>query len=157
MRAVTISMSPGDRPRRPTSTLTSRDCSSVTRMDAGPVAVAADMAAAAATTLARTAEATSKRSIPLSFRSRALGACRHFDGRKLDPERRSAAGDAHEVDLATVRLDDGAGERKAEAAAGDAARRRVPAEELGEDLLLLVGRDAEPAVAYAHAYRTVAL
>src|SRR4051794_4387298 len=65
---------------------------------------------------------------------------------ELDPEGRAGAGPALEADRAAVRLDDLARDREAEPRPGDAARRRVPAEELREDLRLVGQRDADAVV-----------
>src|SRR5262249_30867930 len=71
---------------------------------------------------------------------------------ELEPEGRAVAVRAVESEGAAVGLDDLAAEREAEAGALDARVPAVGAEELREDEVLLLGRDAEAVVADGHPY-----
>src|SRR3954470_714069 len=70
---------------------------------------------------------------------------------KLEPERRPLPVRAVEPERAAVGVHDLAAERKPEADALDPAARRVCAEELREDAVLLIRRDPDPVVAYRDA------
>src|SRR5437879_10552982 len=76
----------------------------------------------------------------------ALGRARRLAGGQGEAEPRAAAGPVLAPDAAAVGLDDGATDRQPEA--GAAAR--ADAVELVEDLLLLTGRQAGPAVGDLH-------
>src|SRR5438128_10233750 len=64
------------------------------------------------------------------------------------PEHGARPGCALEAHFPPVRLDDLSGEHEAQAGAGDAVRCRISAEELREDLRVLLPRDYEALVAY---------
>src|SRR5262245_12924279 len=75
--------------------------------------------------------------------------------RQFQEEGRSAPAGAREAHPAAVGLDHRTGEGEAETAAGDTARGGVATEELREDAVLLLVRDAAAVVAHRHPHRPV--
>src|SRR5262245_20140654 len=135
-------MSPAVRPGLPTSTRTTFVCLSVMRIVAGPVAafdVSVPMSVPPRMTPTATASAVPTSFMGPSFRH---NGARSLPGRlaprQLDAEGGPLPDAAREAHAAAVGLDDRPREREPEAAPGDPARGGVAAEELREDLRLLL-------------------
>src|SRR5688572_1573790 len=154
--ALSTSTSPGLRPRAPMSTRSNEVWRSVIRIVAGPV-IASDSqvsnSAAPSNRAPATTNVLSTSRMSLSFRrSHSEPSPSRAHSRQLDPEGRTLSRGASECNPASVRLHDRLREREPKPRPGDSARRRVSPEELREDAVVLLLRDADALVAHADAH-----
>src|SRR2546423_14919912 len=124
------------------------------RMNSGPVAALDLRLPYTATPARRAATASSREELGMVSPS-FPGVLSGRGGRDLEPEGRAPTLGALEVDVAAVRLDEGARDREAETAPLASLRPCVAADELTEDLTLELRGDSDAFVLNAHSDEVV--